>query len=358
MMPRPLRFFFHLFAPDACGDEFSVFAVIADGGRHIEGIGDGTGETPAYDVGGIHDEEESVGVYFFDQVTDSGDLGEVYDGEDDFLFGSGESALTIEEGGSVTDISKEGIRYFQRFIGDDEGCFSLGKADDDAVCQIGIDVHGNECADGRFQGKEEGSGSYDDDVDTKDDVSYFQIVEFLEDCADYVKSAGIGVVSIEESHGKAQYDTAGNGGNQGIFHDLIIGHKTGEIDEYRAEDGAQNGNQGVQFSHVFQGEDEDRDIENEVGDTDGETGHVVQNHGDTGEASREELVGNQKGIDAYGIAEGADNGDDHDKSEPLPVGGSMRVGSQHVFHKIVLSWNVFVQNEIVYLSYTELFNLQ
>ena len=337
MMPRPLRFFFHLFAPDACGDEFSVFAVIADGGRHIEGIGDGTGETPAYDVGGIHDEEESVGVYFFDQVTDSGDLGEVDYGEDDFLFSSGEGALSVEEGSSVTDISKEGICYFQRFIGDDEGCFSLGEADDYAVGQVCIDVHGNECADGRFEGKEEGSGSYDYHVDSKDHVSYFQIVEFLHHGPYYVQASRIGVVAVEEAHGEAQDHAACYGGDQGVFHYFIVGHEAGEVDEYGAEDGTQDGDECIEFSHAFQGEDENRYIEDEVCYTDRKAGHVVENHGDTGEASREELVGYQEGIDAYGIAEGADDGNDHDKSEPLPVGGRMCVGSQYVFHKIVLS---------------------
>ena len=337
MMIHFIRFFFHLFAPDACGDEFSIFTVVADGGGHIESAGNRTRKTAADHVGGIHNEKEGMRVYFFDQVTDSGDLGEVDYGEDDFLFGSGEGALSVEEGSSVTDISKEGICYFQRFIGDDEGCFSLGEADDYAVGQVCIDVHGNECADGRFEGKEEGSGSYDYHVDSKDHVSYFQIVEFLHHGPYYVQASRIGVVAVEEAHGEAQDYASCYGGDQGVFHYFIVGHEAGEVDEYGAEDGPQDGDECIEFSHAFQGEDENRYIEDEVCYTDRKAGHVVKNHGDTGETSREELVGYQEGIDAYGIAEGADDGDDHDKSEPLPVGGRMCVGSQYVFHKIVLS---------------------
>lgn len=46
---------------------------------------EGAGEAAADDVGGVHDEEEGVGVYVLDEMAQLGDLRQIHDSENDFL---------------------------------------------------------------------------------------------------------------------------------------------------------------------------------------------------------------------------------------------------------------------------------
>ena len=59
---------------------------VADRMGHIMGCGQGAGKAPADDIGGVHDEKESRGVYVFNEMADPGNLGKVHNGKDDFLF--------------------------------------------------------------------------------------------------------------------------------------------------------------------------------------------------------------------------------------------------------------------------------
>lgn len=79
----------------------------------------------------------------------------------------------------MMNISQNGVRHFKRFVGNDESRFPLGETDDDTAGNGGIDVHGDEGADGRFQCKDPRAGHDDDEVQAEDDVADFQIVKFL-----------------------------------------------------------------------------------------------------------------------------------------------------------------------------------
>ena len=185
-----MRFLFHFPAPRAGGSHFSPV---------VEGIPGGVGyfrrkgacETAADDVCGVHNEEKSVGIHVFDEMAQFGDLRQIHDSENDFLIFSAEPALSVEESGAVMDISEDSVRYFKRLVGNDEGRFSLGETDDDTAGNGGVDVHGDECADGGFQCEDPCTGHDDDEVQAEDNVAYFQIVKFLDDRADDVKASGI-----------------------------------------------------------------------------------------------------------------------------------------------------------------------
>ena len=69
-----------------------------------------------------------------------------------------------------------------------ESRFPLGETDDDTAGNGGIDVHGDEGADGRFQCKDPRAGHDDDEVQTEDDVADFQIVKFFDNRANDVEA--------------------------------------------------------------------------------------------------------------------------------------------------------------------------
>lgn len=119
------------------------------------------------------------GVYVLDEMAQLGDLRQIHDSENDFFVFSAEPALSVEEGSAVMNISQNGVRHFKRFVGNDESRFPLGEADDDTAGNGGVDVHGDEGADGRFQCKDPRAGHDDDEVQAKDDVADFQIVKFF-----------------------------------------------------------------------------------------------------------------------------------------------------------------------------------
>ena len=76
------------------GNHISVFIQSITGG--VGKIGDeGACETSADDIGGVHDEKESVRVHFFDKMAKFRDLMKIDDGKDDFLVFSAESALPV-----------------------------------------------------------------------------------------------------------------------------------------------------------------------------------------------------------------------------------------------------------------------
>lgn len=284
------------------GNHISILiAGIAHGLGHGSGSGKGAGKAAAYDVGGIHDEEEGRRVYVFDEMAHPGNLGKVHNGEDDFLFYAGESALAVEKSGAVMDIPKDGIGNFQRLVGHDEGSLSLGKADDNAAGEIGINIHGNQGADGRFQGKDEGAGSDDDKVQGENHVADFQIVIFLQNGSHHIQSTGVAVVAVEETHGKAQHHAAGNSCHQRLFHHIVVCQERCQVNENGAAHGTQNGNEGVEFSHEFQGKKKDRNVHKQVRHADGEACEVVEHHGYTSKPAGKELVRHQEGIDAYGV---------------------------------------------------------
>ncbi len=114
-----------------------------------------------------------MGVYVLDEMAQFGDLRQIHDSEDDFLVFSAEPALSVEKGGAVMNISQNGVRHFKRFVGNDESRFPLGETDDDTAGNGGIDVHGDEGADGRFQRKDPRAGHDDDEVQAEDDVADF-----------------------------------------------------------------------------------------------------------------------------------------------------------------------------------------
>lgn len=99
-----MRFLFHFPAPRAGGCHISFVVECVPCGIQCFRR-EGTGEAAADDVGGIHNEEEGVGVYIFDEVAQFGDLRQIYDGEDDLLIFAAESALAVEQCGAVMDIS-------------------------------------------------------------------------------------------------------------------------------------------------------------------------------------------------------------------------------------------------------------
>ena len=132
-----------------------------------------------------------MGVYVLDEMAQFGDLRQIHDSEDDFLVFSAESALSVEKGGAVMNISQNGVRHFKRFVGNDESRFPLGETDDDTAGNGGVDVHGDEGADGRFQRKDPRAGHDDDEVQTEDDVADFQIVKFFDNRANDVEASAV-----------------------------------------------------------------------------------------------------------------------------------------------------------------------
>ena len=303
-------FFVHFILPHARGDHFAFGAAgVAHGLRHGLHGGERAREAAADDVGGIHDEEKGMRVDCLDVVTELRDLRQIDDGEDDALIHAGEGALPIEESRTVVDVAEDGVCDLKRLVRNDEGGFPLCETDDEAAREIRIDIHRDQGADGELQGKDPGTGHDDQEVQRKDDVADFQIVVFLQDRADDVEAAGVAVVAVEEPHAKTKDDAACDGGDEWLFHGGHGGKRCGEVDEDGAEHGAYDGDQGVEFSHEFQGKKKDRDIQDEVCDTDGEARQVVQDHRDAGEPTCEEVVGDIEGIDADGVEKCADHGD-------------------------------------------------
>ena len=280
-------------------------AGVADGLGDIAAGGEGAGEASSDDVGGVHEEDEGVRVDVFYEVADAGDLGEVDDGEDNFLVSAGESALAVEEGRAVVDGAQDGIRDFKRLVGDDEGCFSLGKTKDETAGEVRIDVHADQGADGWFQSEDPCTGHDDDEVQCEDDVADFQVVVLLDDGTDDVEAAGIAVVTVKDTHGDAQDDTAGDGSDDRVLDDVVVSQEGREVDEKGKENGPEDRDDGVKFPHEFQGETEDWEVQDKVRDADRNAGQVVYNHGDTCQPASQELVRDEEGIDADGINESA-----------------------------------------------------
>ena len=79
----------------------------------------------------------------------------------------------------------------KRFVGNDESRFPLGETDDDTAGNGGIDVHGDEGADGRLQCKDPRAGHDDDEVQAEDDVADFQIVKFFDNRANDVEASAV-----------------------------------------------------------------------------------------------------------------------------------------------------------------------
>lgn len=331
-----MGFRIHFILPHMGRYHFALFVRgIADGVGHIVDRGEGLGEALADDIGGIHDEEEGVLVDLFDEAAEPGDLGQVDDGKDDPLVRPGEGALSVQEGRPVVDIAEDGIGDFQRLVGYDEGGLSLRKADDETGGKVGADVHADEGADGRFQGENPRTGEDDDQVQRKDDVPDFQIIEFFQDGADHVQAAGIAVVAVQDAHGNTEDNAAGDGGNHGVLDNFHIRQRRGEVDEQGNENRSQNGDGSVEFSDEFQGKRQDRDIQHQVRQADGNAGQVVNDHGDTGQAAGEEFVRYIKGIDAYGINEGAEDGHGNEKQDALPEKGGTEVRTGDAVHGIL-----------------------
>ena len=138
-------------------------------------------------------------------------------------------------------------------------------------------------------------------VDVRDGGQHGGVVRLEAAAVHHVQAAGVAVVAVEYAHGNPQHHAAGNGGHQGILHHVVIRQKGGKVDEYGAAHGAQDGNDGVKFSHEFQRENQDRNVHEQVRHADGEAGEVVEHHGNAREPAGEELVRHQKGIDADGI---------------------------------------------------------
>ena len=132
-----------------------------------------------------------MGVYVLDEMAQLGDLRQIHDSENDFFVFSAEPALSVEEGSAVMNISQNGVRHFKRFVGNDESRFPLGEADDDTAGNGGVDVHGDEGADGRFQCKDPCAGHDDDEVQAEDDVADFQIVKFFDNRANDVEASTV-----------------------------------------------------------------------------------------------------------------------------------------------------------------------
>lgn len=331
-----MGFLVHFILPHMGRHHFALFvAGVADGMGHIVNRGERLGEALADDIGGIHDEEERILVDIFNQAAEPGDLGQVDDGKDNPLVRPGEGALPVQESRPVVDIAEDCISDFQRLVGYDEGRFSLGKADDETGGKIGADVHADEGADGRLKGENPCTGEDDDKIQRKDDVSDFQIVEFFQDGADYVQTAGIAVISVKNAHGNAEDNAAGDGGNHGVLDDFHLCQRGRKIDEQGNENRPQNRDGSIEFSDEFQGKGQDRDIQHQVRQADGNAGQVVNDHGDTGQAAGEEFVRHIKGIDAYGINEGADDGNGNEKQDALPEKGGTEVRTGDAVHGIL-----------------------
>ena len=301
-----MGFCVHFELPHAGGDDVAFFvAGVADGLGDIAAGGEGAGEASSDDVGGVHEEDEGVRVDVFYEVADAGDLGEVDDGEDNFLVSAGESALAVEEGRAVVDGAQDGIRDFKRLVGDDEGCFSLGKTKDETAGEVRIDVHADQGADGWFQSEDPCTGHDDDEVQCEDDVADFQVVVLLDDGTDDVEAAGVAVVTVKDTHGDAQDDTAGDGSDDRVLDDVVVSQEGREVDEKGKENGPEDRDDGVKFPHEFQGKTEDWEVQDKVRDADRNAGQVVYNHGDTCQPASQELVRDEEGIDADGINESA-----------------------------------------------------
>jgi hypothetical protein len=71
-----------------------------------------------------------------------------------------------------------------------------------------------------------------------------------------------------------------------------------------------NGDDRIKFSHEFQGQDEYRYIQYQIGQADGNVHEVVEDHGDACDTACEKVMGNKEYIESGGIDESADEGDD------------------------------------------------
>lgn len=131
----------------------------------------------------------------------------------------------------MVDGAQDGIRDFKRLVGDDEGCFSLGKTKDETAGEVRIDVHADQGADGWFQSEDPCTGHDDDEVQCEDDVADFQVVVLLDDGTDDVEAAGIAVVTVKDTHGDAQDDTAGDGSDDRVLDDVVVSQEGREVDE-------------------------------------------------------------------------------------------------------------------------------
>ena len=333
-----MGFFVHFILPHARGDHFALGAAgVAHGLRHGLYGGERACEAAADDVCGIHDEEKGMRVDFFNVVTELRDLCQIDDGKDDALIHAREGALPVEEGRTVVNVAEDGVCDLKRLVRNDEGGFPLGEADDETAREVRIDVHRDQGADGELQGKDPGTGHDDQEVQRKDDVADLQIEVFLQDRADDIEAAGVAVVAVEEPHAKAKDDAAGDGRDERLFHGGHGGKRCGEVDEDGAEHGAYDGDQGIEFPHELQGKKKDRDVQDEVCDTDGKARQVVQDHRDAGEPACEKVMGDIEGIDADGVEKCPDHGDGQDEKQPLPESGASVVSPQRGVHEWVLS---------------------
>ena len=254
-----------------------------------------------------------MGIDLPDEPFQAGDLGQIDDGEEDLLVPAGVRALTVEERRPVAEIPQEGVRHLIGLLRHDEGCLPLGEADDDAPRHVGVDVHGHQRADGGLHGEEEARRGHDEAVQRKDHVADLQIVVLFHDGADHVEAAAVGIVAVQDAAAHAEEHAAGDGRHQRILHALPVGEERREVDEDGNGDGADDGDHRVEPSHEPQGKQQDRDIQQDIREPDGQPREVVHDHGDAREAPRDEVVRHKKEIDAEGIEETAHNGDQRHK---------------------------------------------
>ena len=90
----------------------------------------------------ILNDHECVGVRFFGNKLDFGNLGQGYHNEQDFLTLTGISAGSLEECGAAANFVEDRIGDFLVFVGNNHNCFSPIQTFDHGVGDLGTDKKG------------------------------------------------------------------------------------------------------------------------------------------------------------------------------------------------------------------------
>ena len=243
------------------------------------------GKAPAEYVAGILHDHEGKGVQLFHQLFDLGHLGQFDHAEQQFPVLVGVGAFPFDIGDAPAYDLDDGFGDFFVAVADDDYVFLEIKAVGEGVGNFKYDEVRGEGVQGRFQSEEESACRQQHDVDQETGGADADAVKFLDDGTDDVAATGAAAHPVQGAQPDAMEHTAGDTAQHGVVDLRELLQRRKQMQEKGQDQGAVNAADKIVAAHQFISQDEQRDIEEDVGDTDLPAEQVVQDHAQTGDAA-------------------------------------------------------------------------
>ena len=268
---------------------FLRFAHFAPAGaqfrRTLHGVVGALGEAAAEYVAGILHDHEGKGIQFFDQLFDFGHLGQLDHAEQQFPVLVGVGPFPFDVGDAAPDDLDDGFGDFFVAVADDDNIFLEVKAVGEGVGHFKYDEVRGEGVEGRFQSEEERACRQQDDVDQEPRGADADAVEFLDDGADDIAAAGAAAHPVEGAQPDAVEHAAGDTAQHGVVDLCQLLQRREQLQEEGQDQGSVDAADEIVAAHELIGQEEQGDIENNVGDADLPAEQVEQDHAQAGDAA-------------------------------------------------------------------------